>query len=601
MIITTKIPMPQNFKNFIFILIILLLAPSLTSAQEEAYDASFTEKECAAISNATGQNLIYYHPGCDLRNNKNVDEVEYIDKIEDVSILRYGLSAERNTLLRFSDPAKAKTHMDEVVALLLKTDYVSTDDKYKALPYNKETVKIGDGGVILIGETSSHVNRIGVIKDSNLRDYENGWISEFQMHLVAQKGSCVIAIAGQTSLNSKQDEYHSIRYDRSDTRKNLTNVTGFVVNEHPGFDHGRARLLEWVKGEAVKLEKAIGPYCGGSTTTKAPTPPVNKSNYTRALVIEPPKESDFKKVSESDFKLINPPIGTASATPKPAAESATLTGTTFIGKVGGEGELILQLPDGKEVKLTDDKSAFGGLREGLRPDLYRWRDIIGTGRNYIAPKKSIYIKEVDCHILLEQERRDQEMIKSLGGIRYASEWGVDETIIVKPTGDCSYVSEGGPIRVLAGQGQVIFKTPGGAAVSAENADFGIGYNAKSAVSVIEVYNGSITVMNNTGNSKTISATYGSEIKQIEVDKNGVMGEKIAIPLSQWQAFLASKQEKKDEANGNTLPIAGAVAVIVLGGIVFFLYRTGKLLPIYTKSRQKITEIFKKIRKEKSTD
>ncbi len=590
MITFTKTPMPQNFKNFILIFIILLLLPSPASAQEGVYDASFTEEECASISSATGQNLIYYPPGCNLSDNNNVD-VEYIDKIEDVSILRSGLDRERNTLLRFSDPAKAKTHMDEVVALLLKTDYVSTtDDKYKALPYNKETVMIGDGGVILIGETSSHVNRIGVIKDSNLRDYENGWISEFQMHLVAQKGSCVIAIAGQTSLNPKQDEYHSIRYDRSDTRKNITNVTGYVVNEHPGFDHGRARLLKWVKGEAVKLEKAITPYCGGSTTTKAPILPVNKSNYTRALVIEPPKENDFQKVSESDFKLINP-VGTASATPKPATGSANMTGSVFIGKVGGDGELILQLPGDKEVKLTDDKSAF----EGEKP-YARWRDISGSN-NYIAPKRSVYIKEIDCQILLEQERQKQEDLKRPGGIRYASEWGVDETVIIKPTGDCSYISEGGPVRVLATGGQVTFKTPGGAIVSAENADFGIGYNAKSSISIFEVYNGSITVTNKAGNSKTISANYGSEIKQIEVDKDGVMSEKIAIPESQWQAFLASRQEQKNETKNNIPSIAGSVAVIALGGIAFFLYRTGKLLPLYTKSRQKITEILKKFSKK----
>src|SRR3989338_7201351 len=213
-----------------------VLLPPRALALED-YSTLFTEEESAAISSATGQNLIYYPPGCNIVDTDNVN-IEYIDKIEDVSILRSGLDRERNTLLRFSDPAKAKTHMDEVVALLLETHYVSTtDDKYKALPYNKETVMICDGGTILIGETSSHVNRIGVIKDSNLRDFKNGWISEFQMHLVAQKGSCVIAIAGQTSLNPKQDEYHSIRYDRSDTRKNITNVTGFVINVPPGFHH----------------------------------------------------------------------------------------------------------------------------------------------------------------------------------------------------------------------------------------------------------------------------------------------------------------------------------------------------------------------------
>lgn len=332
-----------------------------------------------------------------------------------------------------------------------------------------------------------------------------------------------------------------------------------------------------------------------SQADRNPNIAVKIPGYTQALVIEPPKESDFQKIPKTDFKKVYP-VGTAFATPKPSTESANITGSMFIGKVGGEGELILQLPDGREVKLTDDKSAF----EGEQPYL-KWRDISGTGRNNVTPKKNIYIEEVDCHILLEQERRNQEDLKRLGAIRYSSDWGVDETIIIKPTGDCTYLNEGGPVRVLAKTGKATFKTPGGTTVSANNADFGIGYNAKSAISIVEVYNGSITITNQTGNSKTISAIYGSEIKQIEIDNNGVMTETIAIPLSQWQAFLASKQEKKDEAPKNTLPIVPAVAVLGLGGVIFFLYRTGKLLPLYQISSQKIAEILQKIRKEKKTD
>ncbi|MBI2021674.1 hypothetical protein HYS93_02185 [Candidatus Daviesbacteria bacterium] len=358
------------------------------------------------------------------------------------------------------------------------------------------------------------------------------------------------------------------------------------------------------------IDKEIARRCVAVPKGKSPSPnpteqptqdqssdnnPSKIPNYTQALVENSPKERDFQKVSKSDFKKVNP-VSTASATPKPATQSANITGSIFIGKIGSEGELILQLPDGKEVKLTEDKSAF----EGERP-YSRWRDLIGTGQSYVTPKRNIYIEEIDCHILLEQERRDQESLQRLGAIRYASEWGVDETIIVKPTGNCTYLNEGGPVRVLAGEGQVTFKTPGGASVSAGNADFGIGYNAKSATSIVEVYNGSITVKNKAGSPKTISAVYGSQIKQIEVDKNGVMSEKIAIPQSQWQAFLASKQEKKDETKGNILLIVGAVAVFGLGGVVFFLYQTGKLLLLYQIASQKITEILKKISKAKETD
>ena len=157
----TKSEFVTGLFGIVVIITIGFLLPSLALAQETG-NSSFTEEECTAISRTTGQNLIYYPPGCNIVDTDNVN-IEYIDKIEDVSILRSGLDRERNTLLRFSDPAKAKTHMDEVVALLLETHYVSTtDDKYKALPYNKETVMIGDGGAILLNEKLSVLGRVPV-------------------------------------------------------------------------------------------------------------------------------------------------------------------------------------------------------------------------------------------------------------------------------------------------------------------------------------------------------------------------------------------------------------------------------------------------------
>src|SRR3989338_2260253 len=132
----------------------ILLSPTHIFALED-YDALFTEEECAAISKATGQNLIYYPPGCNLYSN----DIE-IDNIEDVTIFRPGLDAERLTLFRFSDPAKSKTHLDEVAALLQTREGAVTyiSDTYKVLPTSKEPVMIGDGGVIVSTKISSHVN-----------------------------------------------------------------------------------------------------------------------------------------------------------------------------------------------------------------------------------------------------------------------------------------------------------------------------------------------------------------------------------------------------------------------------------------------------------
>ncbi|MBI2315031.1 hypothetical protein HYU93_03175 [Candidatus Daviesbacteria bacterium] len=511
-------------------------------------------------------------------------------KVEDVWV-NFGKSSEAGKILLLNSHKEALQEYDKIIA-----EKRSDFQRYINLEHDKinaQDLNIGSKSTFLSFMQTTGFFGIGGERAEGYNTEGVGWTLIPSSSITAfVQDNCLVYFGGRVSLHGYGNNY--VNYHKLERQ----GQSWQAISTHPNFDHGKQYLVDQstelakifsrnIKGKCSKApqkentQQTQNPDSVQDNSLPDEQQPVDISKYTQALVIEPPKESDFQKVSKFDFKQVNP-VGT---------ESANLTGTTFTGKVGGEGELILQLPDGKEVKLTDDKSAFGGLREGLRPDLFRWRDIIGTGRNYIAPKRSVFIKEIDCQILLEQERQRQEDLKRPGGIRYASEWGVDETIIIKSTGDCSYTNEGGPIRVLTEQGQVTFKTPDGTSVSADNADFGIGYNAKSSVSIVEVYNGSITITNMAGNSKTISATYGSEIKQIEVNKDEVISERIAIPQSQWQAFLVrvSKQEKKEEPKENTLPIAGAVAVLVLGGIVFFLYRTGKLMQLYQIASQKITE------------
>ena len=531
-------------------------------------------------------------------------------KIEDVWV-NFGKSSESGKILLLNSHEEALQEYDKII-----TEKQNDFQRYINLEHDKinaQDLNIGSKSTLLsFMQTTSFFGVGGGVKTEGLITEGLGWTLIPSSSITAfVQDNCLVYFGGWVSLHSYGNNY--VNYHKLERQ----GQSWQAISTHPNFDHGKQYLIDQSTELAKVFSKNIKEKCSkapqnkNTQQTQNPNPaedqslpknqqPQDISKYAQALLVETPRESDFKKVQPSDFKIVYPE-STSSATLKSATQSANLTGSLFIGKVDGEGKLILQLPDRKEVKLTEDKSAFEGLHEGLRPDLFRWRDKIGTGTNYTASKRNIYIKEIDCHLLLAQERQKEENLKRPEGIRYSSDWGVNETVIIKPTGDCSYISEGGPVRVLAGLGQVTFKTLGGAAGSAENADFGIGYNAKSAVSIFEVYNGSITVTNKTGNAKIISATYGSEIKQIEVDKNEVMSEKIAIPQSQWQAFLASKQEKKGETKENTLPIVPAVAVLGLGGIIFLLYRTGKLLPLYKTSSQKITELFQKIRKEKSAN
>lgn len=308
-----------------------------------------------------------------------------------------------------------------------------------------------------------------------------------------------------------------------------------------------------------------------------------QSNFTQALVENPPKESDFQKIPKSNFKKVNP-VGTASATTKPATESANITGSIFIGKVGQEEKILVDLPNGTTATLADDQTAFEGEISG-------WKLLKG-GNKPLSPRPlqvSIYAK--DCH---------SEILEA-DPTRRANDWS-GNNLITKIVGDCTYSNDGDPLRVFVDTGQVNFKTSSGVEISAQDSDFGVSFETTSGQSIVEIYNGSITITNKAGQSKTISTIYGSQINRIEVDKNGVMNEKIAIPQSQWEKFLASNQKDEKETDaGSNLPIVPAIVVLTAGGVIFFLYRTGKLLPLYKTSGQKITELLKKTSKEKKTD
>lgn len=328
----------------------------------------------------------------------------------------------------------------------------------------------------------------------------------------------------------------------------------------------------------ISSQPTVSSQTGGNFQTRIDIP-----GYTQALVDKPPKASDFQNIPQSDFTTVYP-TGKTLATQKLSTESANTTDSIFIGKVG-KGEVVVESPNGEKITLTDDMSGIDFFNKRFGATL--------PGPEMGNPTQ-LTIREVDCHIIAS--RNDSGNCDSSGRCRYPDIWDA-QTRIDKTVGDCTYLNEGGPVRVLAEQGQVTLKTPGGVTVTASKADFGIAYDAKSTTSIVEVYNGSVTVTNKAGQAKKLSTVYGSQIERIEVNKNGEMTEKIAIPQSQWEAFLASQQkEAEKETSVNASPVLIAIIVLGVGGIVFFLYRKGKLMPLYKTLGQKVSGMTKKTSK-----
>ncbi|MBI4028860.1 MAG: hypothetical protein HY376_00620 [Candidatus Blackburnbacteria bacterium] len=333
-------------------------------------------------------------------------------------------------------------------------------------------------------------------------------------------------------------------------------------------DSKRKGLEEQLVGMMQKIDKAIKGECGNAQLSPVTQP------FIWALIDKPAKESDFQKVAESDFKIVFPVT--------PESVKITSEKKLFLGVVGGGGEVLVELPNGDNVTV-EEKQAID-IKFG---DLWKeWRFSNRFPQNNW--KGHVTVREVDCHILLAQEEQDRETLQRLGEIRRANRYDLGDTLRIESIGDCSYINEGGPVRVLAQRGKVSFKTLGKTKVSAEKADFGIGYDATSGMSIIEVYNGSVMVEDKASQTKKISAVYGSQINRIELDKDGAMVEKIAIPQSEWETFLANSQQTETggKTSRKTLPIITVIVALSIGGTALFLHRKGKLIP-------QISSLFKK--------
>ena len=63
----------------------------------------------------------------------------------------------------------------------------------------------------------------------------------------------------------------------------------------------------------------------------------------------------------------------------------------------------------------------------------------------------------------------------------------------------------------------------------------------------------------------MSSSYGSPIKRIEVASDGAMVEKIAIPQSEWPAFVAAHQKSR---SGVWLYVFG---IAILGAAAYLAY------------------------------
>lgn len=420
----------------------------------------------------------------------------------------------------------------------------------------------------IIEETGPSNMKFLIRQSSDLAFYTGGGkkVLSFSSYLFMQQGSCVMVVDGDANMGyrKRQDgRNEDVDGDVEKLKQESITYMNKVSND----------LVKNCKKEIIRTETPVVP----------------------ALIDEIPKESDFRKVDRSDFKLIYL-VSTNSANLKSSTQSANLKGKIFIGKVSGEGEIVIERTDGDAVNLKDDYTG-GDVGEAR----VIWKHNVKLSNH----RFKLHIAETDCHIQIAQNitraESDAEQLVNIGVIRRAGTIFDPEKRNIM-VGDCSDLNIERLTRIFVQKGPAILNLQNSSVVADQGADLGMVDDVSSGMSIVEIYNGSVAVKNKSGQVKTISSVYGSEIRRIEVSKDGVMNERIAIPQSEWDAFLVSQQEKKQEIKTDSSLFMFPITVVLgMGGLALFLYKTGRLLPLLRTLFQKISDQigkFKKINKEK---
>tara|TARA_Y100000310_G_C20626384_1_gene786135 strand:+ start:37 stop:1314 length:1278 start_codon:yes stop_codon:yes gene_type:complete len=122
----------------------------------------------------------------------------------------------------------------------------------------------------------------------------------------------------------------------------------------------------------------------------------------------------------------------------------------------------------------------------------------------------------------------------------------------------------------------------GVAPITKGTDFGMHYDPETKITVVEVYDGTVDVtFKSTNEVKTISSSYGSEIKRVNVDQNGAMEEKTAIPKDEWEVLPEQPVQEQpeeqpvqeDKKDGKWITYF-LIAILCIG-IGYFIYKSRK--------------------------
>lgn len=347
------------------------------------------------------------------------------------------------------------------------------------------------------------------------------------------------------------------------------------------------------KAKDLCTDKAVADYKACVAAQLAPSPADDfgvsvgdgmlfLDDYSEALVEDSPKEEDLSvedKAAEIN-KWINDvlgPIDESNIPVEPPNPQETMTKPTIVREPGtdikrnyyrfsfntndplmyidaGIDRISLTTPNG--ITFEPQHGDYLRVPFGTKVTVkHSWQDndYAGFWVSGTAPDSFVYVKSGEIEIVPPAPGADP---------RLKTQFKVKDRYT-----EIRWSYGGGPPmpREIEFEGQPLVK------ILNKETDFGISYDPETKKIVVEIYDGKITVMVK-GEENILASSYGLPIKRMEIEKDGTIVEKTAIPKSEWSAFLASQQKSQAEKQpvfGSPLPpspkITSYLLPVVVGG------------------------------------
>lgn len=201
------------------------------------------------------------------------------------------------------------------------------------------------------------------------------------------------------------------------------------------------------------------------------------------------------------------------------------------------------------------------------PSIYSWSETVSTGASFVVYPGSL--------VVLDTDAVNMNAPVMVGGPAVTSQTqDFDDKAMSQA--DVVFEVKNGKMIVVAGWSAEDTLPSVSDFVSAlDNVEvrhrktaYGMAIDPDSGKKIIEIYDGEINVFDRkTGVVlTTLSTEFGKGIKRVEIDKDGVVKRQIAIPQSEWPAFIASQQKKRF---GTWMWV---LTIIILGAAGYFAYR-----------------------------